>query len=230
MRELIVIIKKFCEQFKLELYEDEIELLIVDDIPEYVRNNDEKYYMERKASIEMAKGMLYEDLNGKWILLIHKQDCVNFLATVVHEYVHFCDYKKYSFKCLGKKLRELQEDAIFLYWTEFHATYLSYRFLISLDKNNINVSKASSEIINSLCVFYESAEKLDRHLAIDNTVRSFGSYVALYDEYPDKVVIYPDEYFFNEQFFKIYNFVSEHKTTEQFMNDYQKFKELLYTI
>jgi hypothetical protein len=39
---------------------------------------------------------------------------------------------------------------------------------------------------------------------MDKTVKSYGSYLALYDEFGQEVTLHPKHYYFNEQFFKIY--------------------------
>lgn len=125
-------IKKFCEKYKLEFYECFM-LEVVTDISEYIRNDDSEYYYNKKEQIDRAIGMLYEDSNKQWIILVKEQDSINFLLTLLHEYVHLYDYKSLSRVRNNLIFRELQEDYVFLFWTEFHATYLSYRFLIDMN-------------------------------------------------------------------------------------------------
>ena len=77
--------------------------------------------------------MLYEDSSKQWIILIDEnQNPADFFATLIHEYVHLCDYKKLTETRNNLPLRELQNDYAFLYWTEFHATFLFFCFFYIL--------------------------------------------------------------------------------------------------
>lgn len=89
------IIKRFCEKYEFEFYESFM-LEVVTDISEYIRNDDLEYYYDKKEQIDCAFGMLYEDSNERLIILVKVQDTINFLCTLLHEYVHLCDYKKLS--------------------------------------------------------------------------------------------------------------------------------------
>ena len=68
--------KEVFEEYKLELYDNyQIE---VTDISEYVKGDDTEYYYKRKEIIDQAMGLLYENSNGNIVVLVRKQDCVNF--------------------------------------------------------------------------------------------------------------------------------------------------------
>ena len=221
------IIKRFCEKYELEFYENFM-LEVVSDISEYILRDDSKYYYDRKERIDCAFGMLYEDSNERLILLVKIQDEVNFLLTLLHEYVHLCDYKKLSKIRNNSIYRELQKDFVFLFWTEFHATYLSYRFLIDMDHTKIEVKAVQNEMVANLIEYYSSS--LNRNEAINETVRSYGSYLALYDEFCDKVTLYPKRYHYNKIFLEIYKFLKNHKTFDDFIVVYGDFNDLLLKI
>ena len=167
MVDLKEIIKVFCEKYKLELYDNyEID---VTDISEYVNSDDTEYYYKRKESIDQAMGLLYENSNGNIVVLVRKQDCVNFISSLIHEYVHLCDYNKLSNYRNDLDYRRLQEDFVFLYWTEFHATYLTYRYLINFNPADLDVKNVQDEIVNDLTNYYSSSRKLDKNKVINKT-------------------------------------------------------------
>lgn len=228
MVDLKEIIKKFSEEYKLELYDNyQIE---VTDISEHVKGDDTEYYYKRKEIIDQAMGLLYENSNGNIVILVRKQDCVNFISSLIHEYVHLCDYNKLSNYRNDLDYRRLQEDFVFLFWTEFHATYLTYRYLINFDPAGLDVKNIQNEIVSDLIDYYSSSPKLDRHELMDKTVRSYGSYLALYDEFNQEVTLYPKHYYYNGQFLKIYNFFENKKTFEDFIVRFDDFKGLLLEI
>ena len=158
MVDLKEIIKGFCEKCKLELY-DNYEINVT-DISEYVKSDDTEYYFERKEFIDQAMGLLYENSNGNIVVLVRKQDCVNFISSLIHEYVHLCDYNKLSNYRNDLDYRRLQEDFVFLFWTEFHATYLAYRYLINFNPVGLDVKNIQNEIVSDLIDYYSSSPKL----------------------------------------------------------------------
>lgn len=223
------IIKTFCEKYELEFYESFM-LEVVTDISEYIRSDDSEYYYDRKEQIDCASGMLYEDSNERLIILVKVQDEVKFLSTLLHEYVHLYDYKKLSKLRNNSIYRELQEDYVFLFWTEFHATYLSYRFIIDMNPTKIEVKAVQNEMVVNLIEYYFSSLKLDKYEAMDKIVRSYGSYLALYDEFCDEVTLYPKRYYYNKIFLEIYKFLKNHKTFDDFIVVYDDFNDLLLEI
>lgn len=223
------IIKRFCDKYELEFYESFM-LEVVTDISEYIRSDDSEYYYDRKEQIDHTLGMLYEDSNERLIILVKVQDAVNFLSTLLHEYVHLCDYKKLAKIRNNLIFRELQEDYVFLFWTEFHATYLSNRFLIDMNPTEIEVKTVQNEIVFDLIEYYSSSLKLDKNETMNKTVRSYGSYLALYDEFGDEVTLYPKRYYYNKVFLEIYKFLGNHKTFDDFIIVYGDFNDLLLEI
>ncbi len=175
-------------------------------------------------------GLLYENSNGNIVVLVRKQDCVNFISSLIHEYVHLCDYNKLSNYRNDLDYRRLQEDFVFLFWTEFHATYLTYRYLINFNPAGLDVKNIQNEIVSDLIDYYSLSPKLDRHELMDKTVRSYGSYLALYDEFDQEVTLHPKHYYFNGQFLKLYKFLENKKTFEDFIVRFDDFKGLLLEI
>ena len=224
------LIKNFCKKYELEFYDNCI-LKKVSNISEFIRNDNSTYYYDRKDLIDNAYGMLYEDSSKQWIILIDEnQNPADFFATLIHEYVHLYDYKKLTETRNNLPLRELQNDYAFLCWTEFHATYLSNRFLIGFNPTGINASAAQNQIVVELTKYYSSSLKLNRAESMDKTVRSYGSYLALYDEFCTEVLLYPDQYFYNKMFLEIYRFLKGHKTFDTFIAAYSDFHNLLLEI
>ncbi|MDY5576151.1 MAG: hypothetical protein SPF70_01535 [Lachnospiraceae bacterium] len=222
-------ISMFCIKFGIELYEDYM-LKVVENISEYVKNDDEEYYCYRKEQIDNAFGLFYEDSKGRLLILVKEQDFVNTIFSLIHEYVHFCDYKKYSTYCKNTYFRELQEDYVFLFWTEFHATYLSNSFLLDFNLNEIDIKNVTNQIVNKLRGYYSSSQKLDKKKAVDETIRSYGCYLALHDRFPDEVKTYPNQYYYNRTFLEIYDFLNKHKTYDEFIEVYNDFDCLLNAI
>ena len=223
------IIKRFCEKYEFEFYESFM-LEVVTDISEYIRNDDLEYYYDKKEQIDCAFGMLYEDSNERLIILVKVQDTINFLCTLLHEYVHLCDYKKLSKIRNSSIYRKLQDDYVFLFWTEFHATYLSYKFIIDMYPAEIDVKAVQNEMVINLIKYYSSSIKLDKNKAMNKTVRSYGSYLALYDEFCDEVTLYPKRYYYNKIFLEIYKFLKNHKTFDDFIVVYDDFNDLLLKV
>ena len=91
---------------------------------------------------------------------------------------------------------------------------------------NKNFEGAEDDLID----YYSSSPKLDRHELIDKTVRSYGSYLALYDEFDQEVTLHPKHYYFNGQFLKLYKFLENKKTFEDFIVRFDDFKGLLLEI
>lgn len=223
------IISTFCKKYELDYYEN-FQIQVIDSISEYIKNDDSEYFHNIQDQIKNIYGLLYEDSNKQWLMLVKEQDYVNFLSSLLHEYVHFCDYKKFSEFRDNISLRYLQKDYVFLFWTEFHATYLVYRFLIDMGSAEIQVKDVENEIVAELADYYSSALKLDKAEAMDKTVRSYGSYLALYDSFCNTVALYPKGYYYSKDFLEVYNFLMNHKTYNEFIVAYDNFAVLLNRI
>ena len=107
---------------------------------------------------------------------------------------------------------------------------MTYRYLINFNPAGLDVKNIQNEIVSDLIDYYSSSPKLDRHEIMDKTVRSYGSYLALYDEFDQEVTLYPNHYYFNGQFLKLYKFLENKKTFEDFIVRFDDFKGLLLEI
>lgn len=223
------IIKPFCDKYELEYHENYM-LKIINNIPEYMLINDSEYYYEIKEQIDNVSGLFYVDPNNQLIILVKKQGEVDLFATILHEYVHLCDYKNLAIIRNNPNIRELQNDYVFLFWTEFHATYLVNKYLLDMNKKGINVISVQNEIVDKLIAYISSAPQLEINEVVDKTVRSYGSYWALYDEFCDEVTLYPKGYYVNKDFLEIYNFLGNHKNFDDFIIGYNDFYNLLHRI
>lgn len=219
------LLKEFCDKYSLEYYNDVL-LIVVEDISEYVRKDDLQYYSDKKEALNDIYGLLYEDSSGNWNILLKDQDKVNFYMTLIHEYVHFGDYKKLSNWRKNTNLRELENDFVFLFWTEFHATYMSYKELIGLAPKKIDIKSCQSNLVADL-VKYCSFPQLDVNKLLNNTCRSYGQYWALHDAFPLDVPLYPRQYYLDKTFLDIYKFLGDNKSFDNFVSNYCEFEKLL---
>lgn len=68
------------------------------------------------------------------------------------------------------------------------------------------------------------------HLCRVQQIRSYGKYLALYDEFCTEVTLYPKRYYYNELFLEIYIFLKNNKIFDTFIAVYGKFNDLLLKI
>ena len=99
-----------------------------------------------------------------------------------------------------------------------------------MNPTEINVKAVQNEMVVNLIEYYSSSPKWDKNEAVNKTVRSYGSYLALYDEFCDEVTLYPKRYYYNKMFLEIYEFLKNHRTFDDFIVVYGDFKELLLKI
>ena len=228
--ELVNVIKEFCEMFKFEYLDGEFELVTTDDIAEYVKRDDEEYYEREKDGITEAYGLFYENSRGRKTLVISKkQDSLNLAVTTIHEYVHLCDYKQYGELHPEKSLRELQEDYVFKYWTEFHAPYMAYKYYIATS-HNFNLEFSANTIVRSVQSKLVYQKRLEIHYAMYQSVHAYGEYIALCESYPDRMNAHPKNFYINDKFREIYKFLFTHITIDKFLEDYQEFEKLINSI
>lgn len=126
---LIAKIADFCKytgEFKVNGNEN-YQIKFVDDIYEFVIENDESYAQKLLTSTETLYGLFYVANNGELLLLIKITDGVNILGTILHELVHVYDFIALAEKRNVHNYRKLQEDTFFVLWSEFHADYLMYK-------------------------------------------------------------------------------------------------------
>ena len=223
------IIKEFCiftSEFP-EIDDIDYELLIVDDIYDYVYNDDEVYAQDVLREQDTLLGLFYVNKEGKLSILLQKADEIDMYGTLLHEVVHLFDFVRLADYKNNYNYRELQDDIFFVLWSEFHADYLSYRYLIYNEKSAIVPMEVALQIRNKLQEYYSSDVKLDLQTAINKSVRCYGQYAALYVNYPDDLNQYLDRFYFNRNFLVVYNYLLEHKTFDKFICDYGQWVTIL---
>ncbi len=218
---LIAKIEDFCKytgEFKVNGNEN-YQIKFVDDIYEFVIEDDESYAQKLLTSTETLYGLFYVANNGELLLLIKITDGVNILGTILHEIVHVYDFIALAEKRNVYNYRKLQEDTFFVLWTEFHADYLMYKYFIELGKDNINPLEVAVEIRDKLGNYYASSEKLDLQTAVNTTVRYYGKYMALQSQFPSHLNKHFQRFYFDRRFLNIYDFLWEHRKVEFIMQD-----------
>ncbi len=218
---LIAKIEDFCKytcEFKVNGNEN-YQIKFVDDIYEFVIEDDKSYAQKLFNSTETLYGLFYVANNGELLLLIKITDVVNILGTVLHEIVHVYDFIALAEKRNVHNYRKLQEDTFFVLWSEFHADYLMYKYFIELGKDNINPLEVAAEIWDKLGNYYDSSEKLDLQTAVNTTVCYYGRYIALQSQFPNDLSKYFHKFYFSQKFLKIYEFLWEHRKVELILQD-----------
>ena len=228
---LIDVINEFVEMFKPECcFKKPFKLVIENNVLDYMKNDDEEYYKREEEWTAGAYGMLYENSKGEDVLIISKnQDLVNLKVTTIHEFVHLCDYRKYGELHPYDSLRKLQEDDTFRYWTEFHAPYMAYKYYIATTPN-LNAQMEAINLIRHLQDKLLCKKYSYTNCAIYQSVHTYGEYIALYDSYPDKINAHPINFYVNDKFKDIYEFLFTHTTIDEFLKDYQRFEKLINSI
>lgn len=209
---------KYTGEFKVNGNEN-YQIKFVDDIYEFVFEDDEAYAKELLSPQDILYGLFYVANNGELLLLIKIADEVNILGTILHELVHVYDFIALAEKRNIHNYRKLQEDTFFVLWSEFHASYLMYKYFVELGKDNINPLDVATEIRNKLGNYYDSSEKLDLQTAVNTTVRYYGQYMALQSQFPNDLNKHFQRFYFDRKFLKIYEFLWEHRKVECIMRD-----------
>lgn len=227
--DLLNIIKDFCDKFELEYLKGEFKLILTDNVADYIRQKDYSYYTWLKKPFDPF-GMCYVDPNEEYKLLVDtvRQNLPNIIVTTLHEYTHLGDYMRYGQTKPTVSRRNLQEDDTFRYWSEFHASYLSHMFVFSLDDTSMDYERIGVEILQS----YQEAIKqdtCDREYAVYESVHKYGEYIALQERYPI-INSHPINFYINDTFRNIYDFLFTHRTIDKFLKDYQEYDKLINQI
>lgn len=223
------IIKEFCKYTRefSEMDDIDYEILIVDNIYDYVYNDDEVYAQEVLYEHDMLLGLFYVNAEGRLLILLQKANEVDVFGTLLHEIVHLFDFVRLADYKGNYNYRKLQDDTFFVLWSEFHADYLSYSYLICNGKSVIAPKEVALQIRNKLQEYYSSADKLDLQTAINKTVRCYGQYAALYINYPNDLNRYLNGFYFDINFLGVYDYLLEHKTFDKFICDYSQWVTML---
>lgn len=214
-------------------------IYLTPDICERIEEIDKQYVEETNLqNMRWLGGLFYIDRDNKPNIYIKLPKCVdceninkeitNMFVSLSHELTHYFDYIYLSEYSKEEKLRMLQENKPFLFWTEFHATYISYSFAIKnkiLVMNKDEFWKSIVQKFNEYC----SNQCFGIELVANDFSRMFGEYLAwreIFDELPQ----YPEEIMINDKFGKIYEFFCEHKSFEELQNDMELLNNLVYAL
>lgn len=220
---------KYTDEFKTNGNEN-YHIKFVDDIYEFVIEDDESYARELLSSQDALYGLFYVANNGELLLLVKITDGVNMLLSTLHELVHVYDFIALAEERNVHNYRKLQEDIFFVMWSEFHADYLVYKYFFELDKDNIKPLEIAAEIRHELGNYYDSSEKLDLQTTVNKTVRFYGQYMALQSQFPSDLNRHFQRFYFDRKFLNIYDFLWEHRKVESIIQDMNLWIGILKTL
>lgn len=196
----------------------EIRTILVENIYDYVLNDDEIYAKQMKESLLNAYGLCYVNKKNEIELLVTSNKGMTTIGTLYHEAVHAADYLALSKYKKESNVRKLQEDFVFLYWTEFHATYLSYKMLIE----EYGYEEDVFSFMEGVAKKVENYLKNNKLLLADATnffVRVFGEYMAAQETEKECFPKFPIHLFATKNFGRLYNYLYDHKTFESIKDD-----------
>jgi len=208
------------------------DVYFVDNILEFVEADDPDYARERESRIKSALGLCYISKNKQIKLLVLKDlDLINLVGTICHEVIHAYDYDLLAKNQGSVNLRELQDDYVFRFWTEFHATYLEYIYLIKVYGLSV---KNEMELLDiwrgELKEYLDSNRQLSLEKTTDFCVRLYGKYMALFFVYPQKLLIHPMAFYINRDFLRLYDFLYRHRTFEDIKNSLKELEDIFQDI
>lgn len=203
----------------------DFKVVYVDSLYDYVAKDDTEYANKVRDEIAEAKGLCYITKENEMELLIVKNKGINTMAMPIHESVHGMDYYMLSDYTGNSNLRELQENVSFHYWTEFHAEYLTYIYLIKENGLSDTPQKVADEFREKIQNVY-SGLKVYLDDLLDVSIRQYGRYIALQECYPE-LPIHKAKFYPNESFMDIYIFLRKHRTFNSIMEDMSEWDRLL---
>lgn len=101
---------------------------------------------------------------------------------------------------------------------------------IELGKDNINPLGVAAEIRDKLGNYYDSSKKLDLQTAVNTTVRYYGQYMALQSQFPSDLNKHLQQFYYNQQFLNVYDFLWEHRNFEAIMQDMDLWIDILKSL
>lgn len=203
----------------------DFKVVYVDSLYDYVAKDDTEYANKVRDEIAEAKGLCYITKENEMELLVVKKKGINTMAMPIHESVHGMDYYMLSDYTGNSNLRELQENVPFHYWTEFHAEYLTYIYLIKENGLSDTPQKVADEFREKIQNVY-SGLKVYLDDLLDVSIRQYGRYIALQECYPE-LPIHKAKFYPNESFMDIYIFLRKHRTFNSIMEDMSEWDSLL---
>ncbi len=196
----------------------------VDDIKIAIGKID-KSYVETHLKDITPLGLLYANNNGELNIYIKKQDISNTVLTIAHELVHLSDYLNFSKHMRTNEFRDLMDDSSFRWWSEFHATYLSYRYVLELPEN-MDINNISNTIHSEIVEFLSNNPK-EHYDPTSKLVRLYGEKMAVDYQLNTSSNKNIQELIKDTFLCEIYTFLEEHRNCSSFIRDYYSFKALL---
>lgn len=203
-----------------------IPVILVDDIFDYVYNDDKEYALSMKEQLSNIYGICYVNRQNKIEILAAKDQGINIIATIYHEKVHALDYLRLSYEKNVQDIRFLQEDYAFLYWTEFHATYTCYKNLVK------EFGYKEGAVFFAKDIYEEVKKWMNRETLIlkevtDFFVREFGKYMVALEDEKEQLPAFPDWLFINKDFRRVYNYLYDHRTFDSIKDNIEEFRKIL---
>ena len=228
IKTIISQIKEFCE-FTGELdclISSEFRIEFVDDIYLAVLNKDSFYARDMLNSEQPLYGLFYISPKNELILYVKRADLINSMGTLYHEITHLSDFINLS-RAFGKTdFRKLQDDTFFVLWSEFHADYLMYRYLIDIGKVDIDPIKVVEELKQKMSDYYASEAQLELQVATNFTVRQYGKYMALQNQFPDILDKYLCGFYLNQAFLNVYDYLWEHRNFQSIKDQHDELVQI----
>ena len=210
-------------------------LCFVDDIYETIEEMDKQYVEETCLSNEIwLGGLLYVTKENVPTIFIKNSDksdigVANMIISLAHELTHFFDYIHYSQYTKIDDLRSLQENKPFLFWTEFHATYVSIFYAITYKILFVESDKVLIDLKQEFDAYCNNNKPLQLEPTVNYSSRIFGRYWAWkkrYDELPQ----YPLEIILNAKLGKLCDFFYTHQSFDELREDMDKLNNIVYAL
>lgn len=152
----------------------EPEIAFVNDIKECIMVDDPEYSDRIKGN---PSGVFYiSSTNLPYLLILRTDEMDAIWQTIYHEMIHYYDFYMYSIESNIIDYRKLQDDTFFVFWSEFHADYLSWKYIYNKYKSLIVPINEANNIINDVEIFLKNNRYL--HDVINHLVRRYGQYMA----------------------------------------------------
>lgn len=212
------------EQFSKINFPD-VSFVIADDIYEEINKRDADY-AERLVSQGALNGLCYVNLEGKIELLVKKNDLVNMMSSIFHELVHAVDFNLLSEHIGETDIRKLQDNRVFVFWSEFHANYLTYRYLLKIGKG-ISPNDFLADLYTEQRKYLEENPVLHIEKTVDFYVRRYGAYMAVEDFFPEELNSRPSGILINNKLEDIYDFLYVHRAFDTVKDSVDELEEII---
>ena len=208
-------------------------ICFVSDICEAIEDDDRQFIDDTCLKKESwIGGLLYINKDNMPIIYVKKGDetdigIANLIISLVHEITHFYDYMHFAQLMKNDDLRELQKDRPFLFWTEFHATYISVLYAISYGILYIEPDRILMVLKEEMNLYCGKNELLQLEPTVNFFSRLFGKYWAwkcVYNELP----LYPLGIFMNAKMGRLCKFFYDHPSFDRLKADIDILNAVVY--